>query len=218
LFELAEGGTLVLYEIGEMPVSVQSKLLGVLDEKKFRKVGGGKFTDVDVRIIAATNVDVETALKDKTFRSDLFYRLSIIPIHIPPLRDRKEDIPLLAEYFMARFSGKSSLVLSEEEKERLTAYSWPGNIRELSNIIERSVILRTEDVIRPSSLIRPPTHENGNHAAKQVARNFTTLRQMEEDHIREALVKVDGNYTRASKLLGISRSTLMRKLQSYSES
>jgi len=222
LFELAEGGTLVLDEVGEMPVSLQSKLLGVLDEKKFKKVGGHKFMDMDVRIIAATNVDVEKALKAKTFRSDLYYRLAIIPIHIPPLRERKEDIPLLADYFMTRFSVKNPVILSPTEIEKLTSYNWPGNIRELSNIIERSVILRTGDEINPSTLIKTTVPESVNDAIHQthkscIQKNFATLKLMEENHIRLALDQVAGNYTQAAKLLGISRSTLMRKLQTYSE-
>lgn len=222
LFELAEGGTLLLDEIGEMPVSVQSKLLGVLDEKKFRKVGGAKFTDLDVRIIAATNVDVDKALREKTFRSDLYYRLSIIPIHIPPLRERKEDIPLLTAYFLTRFAGKNPVSLSPSETARLTAYPWPGNIRELSNIIERSVILRHGDAITPSTLIKAADPDLESPEIRKdrkdcIQKSIATLRDMEESHIHFALSRVSGNYTQAAKLLGISRSTLMRKLEGYSE-
>lgn len=222
LFELAEGGTLLLDEIGEMPVSVQSKLLGVLDERKFRKVGGSKITDLDVRIIAATNVDVEKALRDKAFRSDLYYRLSILPIHIPPLRERQEDIPLLAAYFMNRLAGKNPATLPSSEIRNLCLYPWPGNIRELSNIIERSVILRKGGSITPSSLIK--TSEQimdspvfSRHPPPCDLNDFETLRDMEEKHIRLTLSRVSGNHTRAAKLLGISRSTLMRKLSGYSD-
>lgn len=221
LFELAEGGTLLLDEIGEMPVAVQSKLLGVLDERKFRKVGGGKLIDLDVRVIAATNVDVEKALRDKSFRSDLYYRLSILPIHIPPLRERREDIPLLATHFMNRFAGKSPVTLPSSEAGNLCLYPWPGNIRELSNIIERSVILRQGDSIAPSALIKTadPNPANLPSSAQTAAiepTHFETLRDMEENHIRRALSRVSGNFTRAARLLGISRSTLMRKLEGYS--
>jgi transcriptional regulator with PAS, ATPase and Fis domain len=178
--------------------------------------------DMDVRIIAATNVDVEKALQAKTFRSDLYYRLAIIPIHIPPLRERKEDIPLLTAYFMTRFSAKNPVALSPTEIDKLTSYNWPGNIRELSNIIERAVILRTGDEIHPSTLIKTTVSEPVNgviHLTHKncIRNNFTTLKLMEENHIRLALDQVSGNYTQAAKLLGISRSTLMRKLQAYTE-
>lgn len=221
LFELAEGGTLLLDEVGEMPVALQSKLLGVLDERKFRKVGGETFMDMDVRVIAATNVDVEKALNERTLRSDLFFRLSIIPIHVPPLRERRADIPLLAEHFMHRFGGKTPLSMDNAESRKLQAYTWPGNVRELSNIIERAVILRTGHAIQPSALMKPSECDIEPGAADalrnmEIKKHIETLREMEQHHIRQALSHVSGNYTKAAKLLGISRSTLMRKLSMIS--
>lgn len=215
IFELAEGGTLLLDEIGELPVQMQSKLLGVLDERKYKKVGGSKMIDVNVRIIAATNVNIESALKDKNFRKDLYFRLNIIPIHIPPLRERPEDIPELAEHFINKFSKKNRITISGYEIERLKSYDWPGNIRELSNIIERSVILRTSDAIMPSSLISNARQKEEKHNQIHYIDSPSTLKQMEESHIRQTLENLSWNYTKASKRLGISRSTLMRKIEIY---
>ncbi len=221
LFELAEGGTLLLDEVGEMPPALQSKLLGVLDERKYRKVGGETFLDVDVRVIAATNVDVDKALKEKTLRKDLFYRLSIIPVHIPSLRERRSDIPLLTAHFMDRFGGKTPLSIADTEIQKLQDYSWPGNIRELSNIIERAVILRSGHAIHPSALMKASawdmeTGPSADIRNLEIRKHIETLREMEQHHIRRALSHVSGNYTKAAKLLGISRSTLMRKLSADS--
>jgi len=215
LFELAEGGTLFLDEIGELPTQIQSKFLGVLDERKFKKVGGNKMIDVDVRIIAATNIDIERALKEKTFRSDVYFRLNIIPIHIPPLRERKRDVPELTDHFISQFSRKIPLRISDNETERLKAYDWPGNIRELSNIIERSVILRNSEEIFPASLIEcsPPTEKFS--PVSEGPFSPVSLRNMEAAHIRNTLSSVSGNYSQAAKRLGISRSTLMRKIHVY---
>lgn len=215
LFELAEGGTLLLDEIGELPVSVQSKLLGVLDEKKYKKIGGSKMIDTNVRIIAATNVEIEKALMEKLFRKDLYFRLNIIPVHVPPLRERIDDIPELAAHFMNKFSKKNSLRIAMNEIEKLQSYSWPGNIRELSNIIERSVILGTGDEIKPSSLIKTNCYLNSNQAPALDHSCHVSLKQMEMSHIKRTLENVSGNYTKAAKLLGVSRSTLMRKIKVY---
>lgn len=213
LFELAEGGTLFLDEIGELPTTIQSKFLGVLDEKKFKKIGGHKMIDVDVRIIAATNVDMDKALKEKSFRNDVYFRLNIIPIQLPPLRERKEDIPELTHHFISQFSKKTPLRISSDEIKRLQSYDWPGNIRELSNIIERSIILRNSEDIFPSTLIEnSPTDQT---AISQSPSSISTLKAMESAHIRNTLSIVSGNYTRAAKILGISRSTLMRKIEVY---
>lgn len=216
LFELARGGTLFLDEIGEMPVATQSKLLGVLDEKKYKKIGGQKLIEADVRIIAATNIDMDQALKHKTFRSDVYFRLNIIPIHLPPLRERPEDIPGLTHHFITQFSGKHAVRISQSEIDALAAYPWPGNVRELGNIIERSVILRNSETIHPSSLIEhpapPPTQpDTGSLEAHEPA----TLNDVEVAHIRNTLNRLDWNYTHAARQLGISRSTLMRKIEVF---
>jgi DNA-binding NtrC family response regulator len=214
LFEMAEGGTLFLDEIGEMPVGVQSKLLGVLDEKTFKKIGGHKMIETDARVIAATNVDIRKALKDRTFRSDLYFRLNIIPMHIPPLREHRDDIPELTRHFIAQFSKKAPITLGSGEMENLTNYEWPGNIRELSNVIERSIILRNSDAIYLSRLISgtPPAGEPFIVAGDAPS---MTLRDLEAAHIRKTLGQVSGNYTHAARALGISRSTLMRKINDY---
>ncbi len=216
IFELAEGGTLVLDEIGSMPIHLQSKLLGVLEEKKIRRIGSETVKPVNVRVIAAANNDLEEAIKEKTFRSDLYYRLSVIRLHIPPLRDRKEDIPKLCEYFIARMSRDPNIRLSNSELEILMDYTWPGNVRELKNVIERSLIIQRNQPLRPSLLLKngitatavavPVVQEEG---------DILPLETVEKNCIRQALKKFNGNYSQSAKALGISLSTLKRKVKSY---
>lgn len=217
LFELAEGGTLFLDEIGEMPMNTQAKLLNVLDEKTYKKIGGQRIIDANARIVAATNVDIAQALKDKTFRNDLYFRLNIIPIHVPPLRDRREDIPDLTLHFIHMFSRNKPVRISDPEIEKLKAYSWPGNIRELSNIIERSVILRHGSEIFPSTLIESQALTGNPESFPETVTDSSpcSLKDMEAKHIREMLGVTSGNYTQTAKILEISRSTLMRKLNEY---
>ncbi|MGH9321111.1 MAG: sigma-54-dependent transcriptional regulator, partial [Vicinamibacteria bacterium] len=155
LFEVAHRGTIFLDEIGEMSPTMQVKLLRVLQEKKLRRIGSTEEIEVDVRILAATNKDLERGVQDKSFREDLFYRLNVIPIHLPPLRERREDIPLLATHFLPKAcasTGKSISKISDEAMERLTAYDWPGNVRELENTIERAVVLSANGVISAGSI------------------------------------------------------------------
>ena len=155
LFEAAHGGTLFLDEVGETSLAMQVKLLRALQERRIRRVGGTDETEVDVRVIAATNAPLEELVKQKRFREDLFYRLQVIPIHTPPLRERREDIPLLAEHFTARFAqqmGKRVAKVSEEAMALLQAYSWPGNVRQLENVIERAVALETTEAVLPERL------------------------------------------------------------------
>src|SRR5262249_31050574 len=155
LFEAAHRGTLLLDEVGEMPPAMQVKLLRALEDRRIRRVGGTEEFEVDVRVIAATNRPLEGLVRERTFREDLFYRLNVIPVRMPSLRERREDVPLLAAHFLERFSkemGKSVKTISSEAMARLTHYEWPGNVRELANVIERAVALETTPAILPERL------------------------------------------------------------------
>ncbi len=217
IFELADGGTLVLDEISSMPFHLQSKLLGVLEEKKIRRVGGESFKPINVRIIAISNTDLAEAIKDKYFRDDLYYRLSVIHINIPPLRERKRDIPRLCEYFIKLMTNKTDIKLSDEELNKLLEYEWPGNVRELKNVIERALIIQRGKFLQPSQLLKSnhslpfPTVSNLENEKYQI----TTLENMERNHIEKALIKYMGNYTQTAKALDISLSTLKRKVKIY---
>jgi len=216
-FEMAEGGTLFLDEIGEMPYHLQSKLLGVLDEYKVKRLGGGIERPVNVRVIAATNTDVEKAVKEKQFREDLYYRLGVILIHLPTLKEREQDIPALCNYFIRETSQDPALVLPQDEIQRLQAYNWPGNVRELKNIIERSIILQQGKHLQPSKLLgqKAPRMENTESSADSSSA-WQTLEQIEKSHIEKTLERFSKNQSQAAKALGISRSTLKRKIQLYS--
>ena len=214
IFELAEGGTLFLDEIGTMPLHLQSKLLGVLEDNVIRRVGGESIRPINVRIIAASNANLEDAIRTKTFRSDLYFRLSVIRIHIPPLRERPQDIPELCNFFIGKMAKDRQITLSESELAKLTSYDWPGNVRELKNIIERALIIQKEQSLRPSELLTvgicpyypaSPLKENG----------VESLEEIENNHIRYALKYCSGNYTRTAKVLGISLSTLKRKAKRF---
>lgn len=217
IFELADGGTLVLDEISSMPIHLQSKLLGVLEEKKIRRVGGESFKPINVRVIAISNTDLAEAIKEKSFRDDLYYRLSVIHINIPPLRERKRDIPKLCEYFIKLMTKKSDIKLSDEEINKLMEYEWPGNVRELKNVMERALIVQRGKSLQPSQLLK------GNHNLPIATLNnlenesnkITTLETMERNHIEKALIKYTGNYTQTAKVLNISLSTLKRKVKNY---
>ena len=217
IFELAEGGTLVLDEIGSMPIHLQSKLLGVLEEKKIRRIGSETVKPINVRIIAAANNDLEKAIHEKTFRNDLYYRLSVIRLHIPPLRDRKEDIPKLCEYFLRRMSRDPHLHLAQSEFTKLMEYAWPGNVRELKNVIERSLIIQRDQPLKPSLLLRAgmASSSPAGPAAIQDEGELLTLEASERKCIGQALKKCDGNYSQSAKALGISLSTLKRKVKLY---
>ncbi len=218
IFEMAEGGTLFLDEIGAMPLHLQSKLLSVLDEKRIRRLGGGTFLRVNVRIVAATNAEIEAELQRRTFRADLYYRIGVIRLHLPPLRERTGDIPELCRHFLGLRSRTSASTLSEEELRRLQGYCWPGNVRELKNIIERAAILH-RDHPRPSELLG---HDGAAAAPPPMAPRpapgdataLATLAQIERRHVARVLQEHAGNYTRAARTLGISLSTLKRKLRS----
>jgi len=216
ILEMAEGGTLFLDEIGELPYHLQSKLLGVLDDKKIKRLGGQSQKPVDVRIIAATNNDLHKAMRKKRFREDLYYRLNVLKIHIPPLRERPEDIPELCRYLIKRIKPDSDIGISDNEIENLSEYHWPGNVRELRNIIERSIILRKDSVIRPSLLLGgPATTRALSSLSSSESERPVALKELEKNHIQYALNRNSGNHTQTARDLGISRSTLIRKTKAY---
>jgi DNA-binding NtrC family response regulator len=223
LFELADGGTLFLDEIGEMPTQLQSKLLRVLESRTFRRVGGQVDITVDVRMVAATHRDLPRAVAEGKFREDLYYRLNVVPISMPPLRERTEDIALLAEHFIRRFCGELGRPPSRLHPDALKAmreYAWPGNVRELKNVIERVVLLEAEEEIRlehlPAELTRRP--DAAGDGAKPTPFPPGVVRPLAEIEmlaIEHALGVCSGNKTRAAQLLGISRQTLRTKLKEF---
>ncbi|CUQ65145.1 Formate hydrogenlyase transcriptional activator (fragment) [Candidatus Nitrospira inopinata] len=211
-FELADGGTLFLDEVGDIPLDLQSKLLRVLQEQEFERLGSTKTTKVNVRLLAATNRDLATMVAEKQFRSDLYYRLNVFPVTLPPLRDRREDIPLLVRYFaqkLARRMDKRIETIPAETMAALSAYSWPGNIRELENLIERAVILsQGPDLYVPLAELTA--------AASQPVSQPTTLEEAERDHIRRVLEAADwviGGPAGAAARLGMKRTTLQSKMK-----
>jgi len=220
LFEMADNGTLFLDEIGEMPLHLQAKLLGALDNGRFRRVGGQAEFQADVRVIAATNIDLEQAIIEKKFRQDLYYRLSVMRLHLPPLRERREDIAELANHFLHSTCPDRQLVIDSEEIDKLQNYPWPGNVRELKNIIERAIILRHGHHVFPSQLIEqhPPaavTAFPSTTTGDGDAQTLLPLAEMEKRYVLQALALCDDNRSQAAKALGISRSTLIRKLEKY---
>jgi len=216
IFEMAEGGTLFLDEIGDLPLHLQSKLLGVLDEKKLKRLGGQSFRKINVRIIAATNINPEEAILDKRFREDLYYRLSVLRIHVPPLRRRKGDIADLCRFFLKTIARSPAPELPDSEIRLLEQYPWPGNVRELKNIFERCLILQKEGQIHPSKLIERFTSVPPSPAeVEQTNLSEATLAEVEKKHILLILQRTCHNHTRTAKILGISRSTLIRKLKDY---
>ena len=215
-FELAEGGTIFLDEVGELPAETQIALLRVLQEREFERVGGNQAIRADVRVIAATNRDLQAAIAAGTFRSDLFYRLNVFPIEVPPLRQRREDIPLLVEYFIDRYArrdGRSDTIgLNKESLDLLQSYSWPGNIRELQNVIERSVVVcETENFSVDESWLSPHIGEPKN-ALELSERLAAQEREMIEAALQESGGRVFGPSGAATRL-GMPRSTLESKIR-----
>jgi len=213
IFEMAEGGTLFLDEIGEIPLHLQAKLLSVIEDKRLRRIGSESLRPVNARIIAATSIKLEDTL-GVAFRKDLYYRLSVVRIHIPPLRERRQDIPALCLHLLGQLSGGRQVQLEEDELQRLGAYSWPGNVRELKNILERSVLLQQGPRYKPSELLgetAPHRTEPPRPCPDAENTELLPLEAVEQRHIRHVLDKLAGNYTRAAKVLGISLSTLKRK-------
>jgi sigma-54 dependent transcriptional regulator, flagellar regulatory protein len=235
-FEMANGGTVFLDEIGEMDLSLQVKILRVLQEKEFERVGGSKTLKVDLRIVAATNRDLEAEVAKGGFREDLFYRLNVIPIHLPPLRERSDDIRLLADHFLRRFcekKGRPMLAMPRETMDMLLAYRWPGNVRELENLIERMSILCEGQAILPEDLPEKiwKDVQKGEKPVRQVVQELSfmwptiaTLNEkglnlkdfldsVEERLLLEALDRAGGVKNQAAEILGIKRTTLIEKLK-----
>lgn len=218
LFEVAEGGTVFLDEIGEIDHSTQVKLLGVLENRKIRRVGGTADIPVEIRIIAATNRNLKQSIEQKTFREDLYYRLQVFQITMPALRDHKDDVPELAKHFFNHFNqqfNKNLLGISADSLSALCMYNWPGNIRELRNAIERAVILESGDVLLPENL---PAEIIGLLSQSSVGSNANTdasLYDIEKQTIVQALEKAEGNQSKAARILGITRDTMRYKMKKH---
>jgi len=215
-FELADGGTLFLDEVGEMSLNAQIHLLRVLQEREFRRVGGTELIKIDVRIIASSNKNLEQAVKEGTFREDLFYRLNVITIYLSKLKERKEDIPLLVDHFLTKYgleSGRGKKSMSQEALDLLMMYDWPGNIRELENLIERLVILCKDKIIRPEYL--PQNIKKGPKGELGIFIPNKQLEEVEKRYIYEVLKEYDWNKSKSAKVLGIERMTLYRKMKKY---
>ena len=225
LFEESNGGSVFLDEIGEMDMNLQVKLLRVLEDRKIRRLGGNRNIDIDARVIAATNRNLKEAIDDKTFREDLYYRLNVFPIHISPLRDRREDIPPLLDYFIKRFSrefNKRIREISRDALDLLMRYHWPGNVRELRNVVERICIMHNAEVIKPDFL---PSEIWGEAPRREAPRSYDIppegimLEEMvgdiEKDLIEKAVRITGGNVAKTARLLNVPRGTLRYKLEKY---
>jgi transcriptional regulator with PAS, ATPase and Fis domain len=219
LVELAHRGTLFLDEIGDMPAAAQAKLLGFLENRTFRRVGGVRNLEVDVHVLAATNRDLEVAVEDGTFRDDLFFRLNVIPVELPPLRDRPEDIAPLALYFvdtLCRELRQPVRQLAPETVDAFERYEWPGNAREIRNLLERLLLLYDDDPLGPQLLTREfQDRRDGHDRLVVLPPKGLDLEEIERDLIRQALDRTNGNKTGAARLLGLSRDTLRYRLEKY---
>jgi DNA-binding NtrC family response regulator len=222
-FELADGGTIFLDEVGDVPAAMQAKLLRVLQERQFERVGGQQAIEVDVRVIAATNRSLQKMVKDGKFREDLYYRLNVVKIDLPPLRDRPEDIPLLATHFAEKYAGtRPPKTLSPQAMEVLLNYRWPGNIRELENAIERAVVTCRDSVIQvenlPPELLVPAAPKNGfgidlDRPLPDLLRDVTA--KVERQYIQRALKKARGNVGKCARICGLSRRSISAKIAEY---
>lgn len=218
LFEDAAGGTLFLDEISTIPLSIQVKLLRVLQDRKIQRLGGNHLVPVDFRLIAATNIDLAEEVRTGRFREDLFYRLNVFPVRVPPLRERRGDVPLLANYFRTRFAQENGIeapAISADTMSRLVAYSWPGNVRELENYVERAVIMHAG--ARSMPFISPESAEDRleQDLVSNARREHWTLERLEREYIFEVLQQTGGHRGHAADILGIDRRTLYRKLKQY---
>jgi transcriptional regulator with GAF, ATPase, and Fis domain len=220
-FEQADGGTVFLDEIGDVPAAIQVKLLRVLQERELERLGSNKTRAVDVRVIAATNVDLRRALEEGNFREDLYYRLNVFPLTIPPLRERREDIPPLAEYFLHKCGTELGSVVARiapEAMRKLVDYEWSGNVRELENVIERALVLATGDELLPEDIRldfaprRNVAAVNGGTEGAEFLAEGVTLDEHEKTLIREALRRANGNKSQAARLLGLTRNALRYRL------
>lgn len=217
LFEEANGGTLFLDEIGDLSLALQAKLLRVIQDKQIRAVGGNQFKNVDVRVVAATHRDLKIMVKEGKFREDLFYRLNVVPVRVPSLRERVEDIPLLVERFIAKFAVQNNSKvdgITPEAMAILMTHPWPGNVRELENVIERAMILSRGDKIEKAVVLNSALDE-AKHNVEQLHADRPTLERLEERYIKMILNDVRGKKDEAAKVLGISRRTLYRKERLY---
>ena len=225
LFEEADGGSIFLDEIGEMDISLQVKLLRVLEDRKIRRLGGNRNIDINVRIIAATNAELKSALERKEFREDLYYRLNVFPIHIPPLRERREDIPVLLEYFLQRFCkefNRSMRGFSRDALDLVMRYHWPGNVRELRNVVERICIMHNVEMITPAEL---PREIWGESPKSEMAFSYEippegivlddVVGQVEKDLVEKAYKITGGNVAKTARILNVPRGTLRYKLEKY---
>jgi DNA-binding NtrC family response regulator len=219
LFEAANGGTIFLDEVGELPLEMQAKLLRVLQEKEVRPVGGNESVKVDVRVIAATNRDLEAAYRNGTFRKDLYFRLNVVTVHLPALRERRSDIPMLVNWFLDQSAPGEPVQVTSAAMKCLLQYDWPGNVRELENCIERAIALGDRHTIDVGDL--PPGVAEGSFADEPSAQTVppglstTDLEDIERATIQRVFEQVKGDKTMAGKMLGISRATLYRKLKRY---
>jgi len=221
-FEQANGGTLFLDEIADMSVKTQAKVLRVLQEQRFEAVGGARSITVDVRVVAATNKDLEEEIRENRFRDDLFFRLAVIPLTVPPLRERRGDVPLLVDHFITHFAreiGRRPKTLDEAALDRLAHYAWPGNVRELRNVVERMMIMTRGDVIRVEDLPPAVKGGNGDRHLPLWEQDFSSLREarvaFEKRYIERKLGECEGNVSRTAQALGLERSNLYRKMKAY---
>jgi DNA-binding NtrC family response regulator len=221
-FELADNGTLFLDEIGDISPTMQLKLLRVIESREFERVGGTDTIKVDVRLIAATNKDLKKEVEDRKFRQDLFFRLNVVPIHLPPLRERTGDVALLIEHFLEKFTDNSvnPPKISKEAMNSLINYRWPGNVRELENVLERSIVLSKTGTVMESDL----PHEIRDSGAEidtnilDIPESGINLSELERTLVEKAMEKSSGNQSKAARLLGISRQQMIRRLKKYNES
>ncbi len=223
-FQAARGGTLFLDEIGELKPDMQAKLLRAIQERQVEPVGADRSEEIDVRIIAATNRDLQAGIADGSFREDLYYRLSVIPLQLPPLRDRREDIPALARHFLKKFEAPAGVRFSDQALAAMARYDWPGNIRELQNVVERCVILRRSDLISPEDLRLPGLRSAEAAAPASAATGFVlpelppegiSLEEVEKELIRRALARSGGNRSEAARLLRVPRHILIYRLEKF---
>jgi two-component system, NtrC family, response regulator AtoC len=212
-FEIADGGTLFLDEIGSLPLPMQAKLLRAVQEREIERVGGSRPVPINVRLVAATNSDLKAAIKERRFREDLFYRLNVIPLQLPPLRERKEDIPLLANHFLYKYNhefGKKIKGFKKEVLSLLAAYDWPGNVRELENLVERLVVLNRGNLIEIDKLPAEIKGEAAGGGNTSEVKFKAAVKRFEADFIRQALDKAEGRKGEAAKIMGIHRNTLLQ--------
>ncbi len=221
LFVEADGGTLFLDEIGDMPVTIQTKLLRAIQEREIRPVGATKDVKVDVRLIAATHHDLQKLVKEGKIREDLYFRLNVVPIRLPELKDRGQDIPLLARHFLKKHAAENNRKVPKISKEAmhvLMEYSWPGNVRELENVLERAIVFTEEAIIRPENLpdgLRSVPYPPGTDMEPPEIPAVSSLDELERRHIQDILFVTHGNQSEAAKILGIDRRTLYRKIKNY---